>query len=258
VRVLERDGLALTAHERGAGMPVVLQHGLCGDARQTFEAFPDLPDVHLVTLDCRGHGQSEAGGPYAIRTFADDVAALIATLPGPVVLGGISMGAAISLRLAVMRPDLVRGLWLVRPAWLTGDGPANMAPNAEVGRAIAAKDKDGFAAGATAKRLALEAPDNLASLMGFFDRQPLEVTSALLTLIASDGPGVTVAQVAALRVPTLVCGCADDAIHPLTLARELAAMIPGARFVEVPPKGRDKPAHLATLHVAITDFLKEF
>ncbi len=256
--VLKRDGLALAVHERGAGMPVVFQHGLCGDARQTFEAFPALSDVHLITLDCRGHGASEAGGPYAIRTFADDVAALIATLPGPVVLGGISMGAAISLRLAVLRPDLVRGLCLVRPAWLTADEPANMAPNAEVGRAIAAKDKTGFQSGGTAQRLAAEAPDNLASLMGFFDRQPLEVTSALLTLISADGPGVTQGQVAALRVPTIVCGCAEDAIHPLSLARDLAAMIPGARFVEVPPKGRDKPAHIAALHAAITDFLKEF
>ncbi len=258
MKVFERNGLALALHERGVGRPVVFQHGLCGDSHQTFEAFPDLTDVHLLTLECRGHGGSEAGGPYAIATFADDVAALIATLPGPVVLGGISMGAAISLRLAVTLPDLVRGLCLVRPAWLTTDAPANMAPNAEVGRAIAANDKAGFITGATALRLAADAPDNLASLMVFFDRAPLAVTSALLTLISADGPGVTSDDLAALCVPTLVCGCAEDAIHPLPLARQLAALIPGARFVEVPPKGRDKAAHLAALHAAITDFLQEF
>lgn len=257
MRVLSRDGLALALHERGAGIPVVFQHGLCGDARQTFEAFPDLPDVLLLTLDCRGHGKSDTGGPFAIATFADDVTAVIATLRGPVVLGGISMGAAISLRLAVTRPELVRGLCLVRPAWGTDDEPPNMAPNAEVGRAIAAGDKAGFVAGATAERLASEAPDNLASLLTFFDREPLAVTSALLTRISADGPGVTMADVAALEVPTLVCGSAEDAIHPLSLARDLAALIPGARFVEIPPKGRDKPAHLAALHAALTAFLQE-
>jgi pimeloyl-ACP methyl ester carboxylesterase len=219
---------------------------------------PDLSDWRLLTLDCRGHGQSPAAGPHGIATYADDVAALAESLGGPVVLGGISMGAAIAMRLAVRRPDLVRGLILVRPAWATGAAPANMEPNAEVGRAIAAGDHGSlFAQGSTAARLAREAPDNLASLMGFFARAPLAVTAELLTTISADGPGVTPAEVAGLRLPALVCGCGEDAVHPLDMARGLAALIPGARWAELPPKGRDKPAHLAALQAAITAFLKE-
>ena len=103
-----RGGVRLALHERGQGRPVVFQHGLCGDARQTLQAFPD--QGLLMTLECRGHGQSDATGPYSIAVFADDVAALIETLDGPVILGGISMGAAIATRLAVIRPDLVRAL----------------------------------------------------------------------------------------------------------------------------------------------------
>jgi pimeloyl-ACP methyl ester carboxylesterase len=250
-----RDGLTLALHSRGDGRPVVFQHGLCGDARQTFEAFPDLPDTRLLTLDCRGHGQSPARGPYSIATFADDIAALLDTLTAPVILGGISMGAAIALRLAVTRPALVRALILVRPAWGTDAAPPNMHPNAMVGEAIRHGTRDSFAASPTARRLATDAPDNLASLMSFFDRAPPGVTADLLTAISADGPGVTRAQVAALHLPTLVCGTAEDAIHPLSLAHDLAALIPHARFVEIPPKGRDKPAHLAALQAAITAFL---
>ncbi|WP_367118867.1 alpha/beta fold hydrolase, partial [Mesorhizobium sp.] len=48
------------------------------------------------------------------------------------VAGGISMGAAIVMRLACRHPDRVAGLLLVRPAWIFGSAPANMRPNAEV------------------------------------------------------------------------------------------------------------------------------
>ena len=46
--------------------------------------------------------------------------------------GGISMGAAIALRLAVKRPDLVGALVLSRPAWLFAPAPDNMRPIALV------------------------------------------------------------------------------------------------------------------------------
>ena len=95
------------------------------------------------------------------------------------------MGAAIASRLAVTRPELVRGLILVRPAWATQAAPDNMAPNAEVGALLARYPADEaraiFAAGATAKRLAVVAPDNLASLMGFFGRSAQADTARLLT-----------------------------------------------------------------------------
>ena len=251
--------MTLALHQRGSGKAFVFQHGLCGDARQTFEAAPDLPGWQLSTLDCAGHGASPATPPFTIARFADDVTTLIETLPGPVVLGGISMGAAIALRIAVQRPDLVRGLVLVRPAWGVEVAPPNMQPNAEVGRYLAAgAGRGAFEISATALHLAQVAPDNLASLLGFFDRKPLAVTASLLTSISADGPGITGIDLANLRLPVLVCGTAQDAVHPLALARDLADQISGSTFTELPPKGADKPAHLAALHAAITDFLQEF
>ena len=262
-RFIERAGARLAVHDAGGpGLPVVFQHGLCGDARQTAEAFPPDPAFRLITLECRGHGASGAGGELSIAQFTEDLAALIETLPGPVVAGGISMGAAITSRLAVTRPDLVRGLCLIRPAWVVEAAPANMQPNAEVGRLLAtlpaAAARAAFADGPTALALARDAPDNLASLMGFFDRAPLAVTAALLRAISADGPGVTEDALRALSVPSLVCGTGADAIHPMAHAARLAALIRGARLVELPPKGADKPAHLTALRAALADFLAGF
>ncbi len=242
-------------------MTVVIQHGLCGDARQTAEALPDALGFHRITLECRGHGASDAGDTFSIGIFTEDLAALIETLPAPVVVGGISMGAAIATRLAITRPDLVRGLILIRPAWVAEAAPSNMAPNAELGDLLAALParvaRAAFAASATATTLALTAPDNLATLMGFFAREPLAVTAALLTRISADGPGISEDDLRALTIPALVCSTAQDAIHPAALAAQLAQLIPNSKLIELPRKGGDKPAHLAALHVAMTRFLQE-
>lgn len=258
---LTRNGLRLAVHGGGSDGPaLVFQHGLCGDARQVAEAMAGLAPQRWAALECPGHGASDMAEP-SIAGFADAVAALIETLPGPVVLGGISMGAAIATRLAVIRPNLVRALVLVRPAWVTDAAPANMAPNAEVGALLARLPADqaraAFANSATATRLAADAPDNLASLMGFFTRQPQADTARLLTAISADGPGILPADLAALRLPALVCGTSEDDIHPAAHAAALAGMIPGARRVDLPAKGRDKPAHLAALAAALRPFLKE-
>src|SRR4051794_39313163 len=118
-----RDDLELNAWDDGGdAMPIVFQHGLCGAEPQVAEVLLPDPAYRRLTLECRGHGRSPAGplDRLSIATFADDLAALIEQrVGGPVVLGGISMGAAIASRLAVPRPDLVRAVILARSAWVT-------------------------------------------------------------------------------------------------------------------------------------------
>ncbi len=247
----------------GDGIPVVFQHGLCGDARQTAEVFPGDGRFRRITVEMRGHGGSDAGAPstYSIAMFTDDLAAFIeARLSAPVIVGGISMGAAIALRLAVRRPDLVRALVLARPAWLTDAAPPNMAPNAEVGRLLhrlpPGVAKETFLRSETARRLADDAPDNLASLTGFFAREPADVTCALLTSISGDGPGVTRNEVARVAVPTLVIGTARDSVHPLAYARTIVTMVRGAEFVEIASKATDRARYVSEFRSVMRHFLE--
>lgn len=261
---VRRDGLDLALYVReGQGPLVFFQHGLCGDAAQPASVFPE--GARLAVLECRGHGQSPAGAPEAlsIATFTDDLAAAIEQLASsPCVVGGISMGAAITMRLAVTRPGLVKGLVLARPAWTTIAAPENMRPNLMVGELLqkppSEQELPSFLASAMGRRLAAEAPDNLASLAGFFTREPRAVTAALLTRISRDGPGVSEAQLAALRVPTLVIGHGEDVVHPIADARHLASLIPKARFLEIPPKARGKAQYEAGFRAGLSHFLQEF
>lgn len=256
-----RPRLSLVEH--GQGKAMLFQHGLCGDARQPADVFP-LDSFRCLTVECRGHGGSEAGEPdgFAIATFADDVAAMLEGLrAGPLPVGGISMGAAIALRLAVVRPDLVSALVLARPAWVTAPGPDSMRPNAEVGALLANYGAEEacrfFEQSRTAARLSAEWPDNLASLRGFFARSPLSVTAALLTRISADGPGVTEQQVARVSVPTLVIGHERDIVHPIGMARELAALIPGSRLTIIPPKADGLEGYRAAFRASLRTFLEE-
>ncbi len=262
---LAQDGLALRVDDPGgSGTPVIFQHGLCGDSSQTREAFPKLARFRRITLECRGHGQSEAGDSrkFSIDTFTRDTTALIECLGvSPVVVGGISMGAAISLRLAVKRPDLVRALILVRPAWTTTPAPANMEPNAQVGVLLSehapAEAHNLFMHGEMAMHLSQVAPDNLKSLEGFFAREPHEVTANLLKQISKDGPGVEDAEVRALTVPALVIGHQLDYIHPYSHAQTLASMIPNSTLKAITPKATSQELYVSDLHKAIAEFLEE-
>lgn len=258
-----RDDAALRLFDSGSGFPVVFQHGLGGDDGQIVESFPDGPDYRRLTLECRAQGQSTPGSvqPFSIAMFADDVlAACDAQGIDRFIVGGISMGAAIALRIAVRHSGRVAGLVLARPAWLFDAGPDNMRPYGEVAALMRALPRDAardaFARSETAETLRRDAPDNLASLLKFFDRPDLAVTADLLGAIAADGPGVTEAEVASLRVPTLVIGHGVDYAHPLAYAERLAATIPGSRFVEIAPKANDKPRHIAEFRSALDAFLR--
>ena len=257
-----RDGATLQGYESGAGLPLLYQHGLGGAEPQVTENVPDHPGVRRLTLECRGHGASEPGTrrPFSVALFAADALAFCdARGARDIVAGGTSMGAAIALHLAVRHPARVRGLILARPAWVFAPAPDNMRPFAEAAAAMRAappaEAKARFAASPTGRRLARDAPDNYASLIGFFDVAAPDVLADILDDIAQDGPGVGRAEAAALAVPTLVIGHGEDVIHPLAYAEELAATIPGAVLARIPSKQSERPAHVATFRAAVAAFL---
>ena len=262
--IMLRDDAALRVFDTGQGFPVVFQHGLGGDAAQVAQNFPDSPSYRRLTVECRAQGGSGAGSqrPFSIGMFADDVlAATDAAGLDRFVAGGISMGAAIALQLAARHPDRVTGLMLVRSAWAFDAAPQNMRPYAEVAKLIRDHPLDdaraAFAASATAVRFRREAPDNLASLLGFFARENAAVFAEVMQAIANDGPGMTRAAAAGLTIPTLVVGSGVDLVHPFATAQDLAETIPDAVFTEVTPKATDKDRHFAEIRAAIAGFLDD-
>ncbi|MFD9124843.1 alpha/beta fold hydrolase [Kitasatospora sp. NPDC059571] len=123
-RTVEVPGaaLAVTPVEPPAGdLPAALfVHGLGGSSDNWAELMAELAaDVAGEALDLPGFGRS-APPLDGNLTLSGHVRAVIGYLErsgrGPVHLFGNSLGGAVSVRLAALRPDLVRSLTLISPA----------------------------------------------------------------------------------------------------------------------------------------------
>lgn len=102
-----------------AEIPLVLVHGAWSSHHTWDRVVPRLAEsFRVLTYDRRGHSQSERpDGQGSVREDVADVAALIEHLGiAPTWMAGGSAGAAITLRLAGERPDLLRGVVGHEPA----------------------------------------------------------------------------------------------------------------------------------------------
>ena len=99
---------------------VLCVHGMSGAATNWTDLMAELaPDFDCAAVDLPGSGYSPPPAKrsgYSIRSLAATVIRLIETLGrGPVHLIGNSMGGAVSIRVAAVRPDLVKTLTLISP-----------------------------------------------------------------------------------------------------------------------------------------------
>lgn len=257
-----RDGCRLAYVDTGQGVPVLWQHGLGADREQPAEVFPTIDGIRRVTFECRGHGASELGDVDAlsIDQFANDALALLDHLNiARAVVGGISLGAAIALRLTALHPDRVTALVLARPAWVDEPGPEPLRIYRDVAMLI-----ETFGLNEGRRRLdgldrfrALEAisPDSAASMRSFFSRANPASTIALLARIPTQGPGVTRADIHHISVPALTIGHGEDPVHSLDIATTLATLIPHARLDIITSKSVDRSRYVVEFRQVLDDFL---
>jgi pimeloyl-ACP methyl ester carboxylesterase len=266
---------------RGATHPaantVIFQHGIGGDVRQPGRfldparlAIPadELPIVHA---DFRAHGQSDLGRIecLSIRTLANDLGKLLDHLElESAFVGGISMGAAAALRLAVEHPERCRGLVLSRPAW--ADGPMSAVARealALIARLLTAGDWQVSALPSleqseVLRDVAQQCPDAAKSLRGHIEGvlarpETREAAVARLERLPVS-PGLD--DVDALRgvsCPVLVLAAHGDPIHPFECARRIARLLPNSYLVPIAPKSpADDSPHLTEVDRLIGDFLR--
>lgn len=98
--------------------PALYVHGLGGSAQNWTDLAGLLADrLDGQAIDLPGFGFSEPGRSYTVAAFADRVIRYLEYADrGPVHLFGNSLGGAVSVRVAGLRPDLVRTLTLISPA----------------------------------------------------------------------------------------------------------------------------------------------
>lgn len=116
------DGSATHVRETPAmspnAEPALYVHGLGGSSQNWTDVAGLLAGrLEGHAIDLPGFGRSEPARSYTVASFADRVVRYIEhTERGPVHLFGNSLGGAITVRVAGLRPDLVRTLTLISPA----------------------------------------------------------------------------------------------------------------------------------------------
>jgi pimeloyl-ACP methyl ester carboxylesterase len=205
---------------------------------------------HRVLLhDRRNTGASDVrieGDEVEEAIWADDLAELLSRLDAlPAFVGGSSSGARTSILLALRHPEAVRGLLLFR---VTGGAfAAQRLPENYYSQFIRAAQQGGMAAVcATAQyqeRIAAN-PKNRERLMNMDPRRYIEVMSRWRDLFVAGAQlpvmGVTEAELASIRVPTVVIP-GNDKTHSSESGRACARLIPGAVLHELPLRDQDVP-----------------
>lgn len=97
-RVKSKDGVFIAVECAGAGPSLLIVHGGTGDRSRWTPLFPLFVSHFTVcAMDRRGHGASGDSVDYSLQKEAEDVAAVVNSLPGPVFVLGHSYGAVAAL-----------------------------------------------------------------------------------------------------------------------------------------------------------------
>ena len=236
----------------GQGTPVWLFHSLLADAGSCLPLAAALAARHRVFVaNLPGFGGSAPAGP-GLEPVADRMAEAIRAAGAPSAIVANGYGSFVALMLAVRHPDCVSRLVLAGTG-AAFDEPGRMAFRG-MGAAAGVKGLEAIADVAMRRLFSPAFQSANPGLMAerrarFVATDPAVFTAACDALSALDIRDA----VACLHVPTLVMVGEGDEATPPRMARELAALVPGARLVELPglahvPQLQDTAAFVAALN----------
>ncbi|WP_285709350.1 alpha/beta fold hydrolase [Erythrobacter oryzae] len=220
------DGTGLAVHTHGEGRPVVLLHGLFSSSQMNWIKWGHATRLaeagfRAIMLDFRVHGESDAprdAASYTPGLLVRDVAALaehFALEPGTFDLVGFSLGARTAVH------TVAHGVLEPRRLAVCGmgvEGLAGWARRADFFKRVI----DEFDT--------IRPGDPAYAARTFLKSQGVDRTAARLLLDAMDD--FDLAMLANLTMPTaVICGDED---RDNGSAEDLAALLPDARYIEVP------------------------
>jgi pimeloyl-ACP methyl ester carboxylesterase len=230
------NGHRISYDEYGTGeRPIVLIHGLLMNRRMFDHLGPAMAAKgnHVITIDLLGHGLSDRPAEmsqYSMTFFARQVVALLDHLEiDEAVIGGTSLGANVTLELAFMEPERVRGMMVEMP----------VLDNALLAVAVIFTPiMIGLRFGEPILRLVASAARRIPRTNPLIDtgldviRQDPAPSMAVLEglFLGSSAPHhqfrIEMTQ------PTLVIGHHADPLHPFSDSGMLAEELPNARLIE--------------------------
>jgi 3-oxoadipate enol-lactonase len=221
---IEDEDTEIIYETEGEGIPLVFIHEVATDQRiwQRQRTF-FRQRYRAITIDILGHGRVPwPPQEIAIAQAARRVAQLTERLgSGPAFIIGVSMGAAVAMRMAFDTPALVRGLGLVSP-WSYASGDLQSLINrllrlAEAGDMEAHADLFlRYSFPITASALLAVEMERVRALM--LEQDAWAVANTWVACLACD----LRAEVAQIKAPSLMIAGLNDLFAPPYLARGVA------------------------------------
>jgi|SRR5690349_2412791 pimeloyl-ACP methyl ester carboxylesterase len=242
----DSDGVEIAFIDEGEGEPLLLIHGFASNIAANWVDPGWVRTLtqsgrRVIAYDNRGHGKSDKlydPDVYGAPLMAEDGRRLLdhlGIMRADVL--GYSMGARIAAFLTLAHPERVRGLIL-------GGLGINMVRGV-VGSGPIAK--------------ALEAPriedvtnDTARSFRAFAEQTKSDL-KALAACIRGPREKITPERLATIAVPTLIAVGSNDVIAGS--GAELATLIPGAQFLDIPGRDHMRAVGDATFKQGVLDFL---
>jgi pimeloyl-ACP methyl ester carboxylesterase len=237
VGFFESEGVQLYYEIHGHGPRVlVFMHGILMDSNMNRRLANDLAATghRVILLDLPGHGLSDKpkrASFHRMDTYAHHVVSLLDHLGiDQAVIGGVSLGANVSLLVAAQDPERVKGMVIEMPVleWAVPAAAITFVPMllaVHFARPLVSRTSAVF------RRLPRTGIGPVDSAMNTLSNDPQETAAVLHGILA--GPiAPTVDQRAAMDVPTLVIGHRVDRIHPFHDAEQLVRRLPNGRLVQ--------------------------
>jgi pimeloyl-ACP methyl ester carboxylesterase len=248
LRSFDSDGVEIAYIDEGEGEPVLLIHGF---ASNVVTNWIDPGWVRMlvqsgrrvIAYDNRGHGRSEKlydPEVYGAPSMAEDARRLLDHLAiTQVDVMGYSMGARIGAFLVLAHQARVRsvvfgGLGINMVKGTVGSGP--------IAKAL------------EAPRIEDVVNDTARSFRAFAEQTKSDL-KALAACIRGPREKITPERLATIAVPTLVAVGSDDVIAGS--GAELASLIPGAQFFDIPGHDHMRAVGNATFKQGVLDFLTQ-
>lgn len=258
-RFVSADGTRIHVIDSAAENPadtrptLLMIHGASGNARDMWESLgPGLRD-HFRVLAMDRPGMGHSGRPPHAEQLAVQARIAAAVIEdagtGPVYVVAQSLGSATALRLALDRPDLVRGLVLIAPAANPYPGRnawyAELASTPVVGPVftwlfVPVLGPLMSGSGTQAVFKPADPPEGYAQTIGLpLLFRPSQFMANASDVVATKSEFTAQSpRYADITVPTIILtGDTDSVVSPRLHAQALAATIPAAELVTLPGAG---------------------
>ncbi|GAB77820.1 putative hydrolase [Austwickia chelonae NBRC 105200] len=235
----------------------MVAHGL-GESIATTRPFASGVPGRKVFFHFRGHGASVAPpGPWTYLDLADDLMSVVGRCGADRVLG-VSMGAGAVCAALARDPSCFARAVLMLPAVLDRARDETLVRRStDFAELLESGDPDRVAAALVTEHAGSGAvPGERHRWAEAQARWLLDSTGVVRAL--RELPCRTAvadrAELSSVRVPVLVVAQEDDPVHPVSVAGELAEILPGAHLEVFPPGGL-LWAHRVKLRAVVGEFL---